>query len=145
MTITATPVETDGVIELRTLAAKLIDFLESGVAADDLFTADVFCDFTMPLWRLQAEGREAVVALRTDNHPAGGRVPRSRFDITGSGFLLELEEEWDHGGHSWYCRELIRCDVADSGAISAISVYCTGDWDEAQVARHTATVQLTRR
>lgn len=101
MTITETPVATDRVTDLRALATKLIDFLESGAAAADLFTADAFCDFTMPLWRLQAEGREAVIALRTDNHPAGGRVPRSRFDVTGSGFLLELEEEWDHGRGRW--------------------------------------------
>ena len=39
----------------RELAAKLIDFLETGNAPDGLFTANAFCDFTMPQWRLQAE------------------------------------------------------------------------------------------
>ncbi len=145
MTITANLTETERDLDGRRLAAKLIDFLETGVAADDLFTADVFCDFSVPLWRIQAEGRASVIALRTDNHPAGGRVPRSRFDTTSGGFVLELEEEWDHDGRSWYCRELIRCDVGESGAVSSMSVYCTGDWDEAQVAQHAAAVQLLRR
>jgi hypothetical protein len=127
----------------RELAAQLVAFLETGTAADGLFSADAFCDFTMPQWRLQAEGRDAVTALRTDNHPGGGRVPRTRLDATSTGFLLEVEEEWEDDGHTWYCRELMRADVADDG-ISALSVYCTGDWDEERVARHRATVPLTR-
>jgi hypothetical protein len=126
------------------LAAKLVVFLETNVAPEGLFTDDVFCDFTMPLWRLQAQGREDAVMLRTSGHPGGGRVPRCRLDVTSTGFVLEVEEEWEADGQSWYCRELIRCDVAEHGGISAISVYCTGDWDEQQVARHRRTVSLIR-
>jgi hypothetical protein len=127
----------------RELAAKLIAFLETGAPPEDLFTADAFCDFTMPLWRLQFQGIEAVIGGRKAGHPGPGRVPRSRFDATATGFVLEVEEEWDHGGESWYCRELFRADVAD-GAISELSVYCTGDWDRELVARHRATVELLR-
>jgi len=127
----------------RELAGKFIDFLETGTAPDGLFTADAFCDFTMPQWRLQAEGARAVVALRKGGHPGPGRVPRSRFDATATGFVLEVEEEWEQDGESWYCRELFRADVTD-GAISQISVYCTGDWDRALVARHREAVKLLR-
>ena len=127
----------------RELAAKLIVFLETGTPPDDLFTPDVFCDFTMPQWRLQFQGIEAVVGGRKTGHPTAGRVPRSRFDTTPNGFVLEVEEEWDQDGESWYCRELFRADVAD-GAISGLSVYCTGDWDRERVARHRATVELLR-
>jgi len=128
----------------RELAAKLIAFLETGTPPEGLFTAEAFCDFTMPQWRLQAQGIEDVVRLRKGGHPAPGRVPRSRFDLTATGFVLEVEEEWDQDGESWYCRELFRADVAD-GAVSQLSVYCTGDWDQAQVARHRDTVELLRR
>jgi hypothetical protein len=127
----------------RELAAKFIAFLETGAAPEGLFTADAFCDFTMPQWRLQAQGIEDIVALRKAGHPGPGRVPRSRFDATAAGFVLEVEEEWDHDGESWYCRELFRADVAD-GAVSQISVYCTGDWDRARVVRHRKTVELLR-
>ena len=128
----------------RELAAKLIAFLETGTPPENLFTSDAFCDFTMPQWRLQAQGIEHIVRLRKGGHPAPGRVPRSRFDRTTTGFVLEVEEEWDQDGESWYCRELFRADVAD-GAVSQLSVYCTGDWDQAQVARHRDTVELLRR
>ena len=125
------------------LATKLVRFLETNVPPEGLFADDLFTDFTMPLWRLQAEGREAGVRIRTDGHPGGGRVPHTRLDDTATGFLLEVEEEWDDRGQQWYCRELMRCDVTD-GQVSAISVYCTGDWDEATVARHRESVRLIR-
>jgi hypothetical protein len=128
---------------LRDLAAQLVSFLETGAAPAGLFTDDVFCDFTLPTWRMQALGRDHVTALRTDNHPGGGRVPRTRLDATSTGFLLEVEEEWEADGHTWYCRELMRADVVDDG-ISALSVYCTGDWDEEHVAAHRAAVTLVR-
>jgi hypothetical protein len=127
----------------RNLAGKLIAFLETGVPPSGLFAPDVFIDFTMPQWRLQAQGAEDAVGLRRHGHPAPGRVPRSRFDATTTGFVLEVEERWDADGDSWYCRELFRADVS-AGAISQLSVYCTGDWDSALVAQHARTVPLLR-
>ncbi|MCU1345717.1 MAG: hypothetical protein JWL70_1983 [Acidimicrobiia bacterium] len=127
----------------RDLADKFITFLETGTAVDGLFTPDVFCDFTVPLWRLQAQGIEQVLELRQNGHPGRGRVPRSRFDTTATGFVLEVEEQWEQDGDSWYCREMIRADVAD-GAISQMSVYCTGDWNSERLAQHRATVPLLR-
>ncbi len=125
----------------RAAADRLVVFLETGSAPSGLFTPDVVCDFTMPRWRLQARGVEGLVALRRAGHPGPGRVPRSRFDPTPTGFVLEVEEEWDDAGESWYCRELFRADVTD-GAVRRLSVYCTGDWDRARVARHREEVEL---
>jgi hypothetical protein len=127
----------------RDLAGKLIAFLETGAPPDGLFTHDVFCDFTLPQWRLQAQGAGDVVALRLAGHPGASRVPRSRFDPTATGFVLEVEEEWDSDGESWYCRELFRADITD-GSISQLAVYCTGDWDRALVAKHAQAVTLLR-
>jgi hypothetical protein len=127
----------------RDLADRLVAFLETGAVPDGLFTPDVFCDFTMPQWRLQAQGIEDVVGLRKAGHPGPGRVPRTRLDVTTTGFVLEVEEQWEQDGESWYCRELLRADVSD-GSISQLSVYCTGDWDQARVARHAQEVSLIR-
>src|SRR4051794_32411126 len=125
------------------LAERLVSFLETGIAPPGLFAPDLFTDFTMPQWRLQAATAEASVQLRRAGHPSRGRVPRSRLDVTERGFVLEVEEEWDQDGQQWYCRELFRADVAD-GVITELSVYCTGDWDEARVAEHRAAVTLLR-
>jgi hypothetical protein len=58
-------------------------------------------------------------------------------------FVLEVEEQWEQDEEPWYCRELLRADVSD-GSISQLSVYCTGDWDQALVARHAQEVPLIR-
>jgi hypothetical protein len=125
------------------LAQRFVAFLETGTPPDGLFRPDVFCDFTMPQWRLQASGVDEVVGLRARGHPTSGRVPRWRHDPTPTGFVLEVEERWEDGGKEWYCREMFRADVTD-GAISEVSVYCTGDWDDALVARHRNEVALLR-
>lgn len=147
MTSTSTsPAGTDadtGADTARLLATQLIAFLETGVVADGLFAPDLFTDFTMPLWRLQADTAEGGVALRAGGHPMVGRVPRHRFDLMTGGFVLEVEEEWDADGEHWYCRELFRADVVD-GSIRELAVYCTGDWPAARVAEHRAAVRLIR-
>lgn len=129
--------------EVRRLADLFIEFLCTNTAPDGLFADDVFCDLTVPTWRLQAVGPADVVALRRAGHPATGRVPRHRLDATATGFVLEVEEAWEDGHDQWYCRELFRADVAD-GRIRQLSIYCTGDWDSAQVAEHAAAVTLIR-
>jgi hypothetical protein len=113
------------------------------VVPDGLFTPDVFTDLTLPHWRIQATTAEEVVAIRLDGHPGPGQVRVARVDPTDRGFVIEFEERWDHEGQHWYCREMIRADVVGS-AISELSVYCTGDWDEAKQREHAAAVQLVR-
>jgi len=131
------------VTDARSAAERLVAFLEDGVAPAGLFTADVFCDFTMPLWRLQAQGVEEVVALRRQGHPSPGEVTRWRCDTTPTGFVIEFEESWDDGSERWTSREMARADLA-GGAIAALSVYCTGDWDDARRRRHAQEVALRR-
>lgn len=137
--MTATALDTP----VQRLADDLIAFLETGVAPEGLFAPDVFFDVSVPHWRLQAEGRDEAVALRLEQHPAPGRVVRSRLDETTSGFVLEFEERWHDADGDWYARELVRADVGEEG-ITQLSVYCTGDWDEAREERHRLAVRLLR-
>lgn len=122
---------------------RLVAFLETGEVDPDLFTEDVFTDFTMPTWRLQASGREDSVALRRRGHPAPGRVVRHRVRPTGDGFVMELEERWHDSKDDWYCREIIAATLRD-GRIGELSVYCTGDWSSKRQAEHAARVALLR-
>lgn len=127
--------------QMHDVCERLIQYLETGTAPADLFTNDVFCDFTPPLWRIQAQGREGVMAIRQHGHPATGRVPRCSAQPTPNGFVMELEERWTDAKSDWYCREAIIAQVRDR-SISRISVYCTGDWNVQQQATHAAQVRL---
>jgi hypothetical protein len=137
MTAVASPVDA------RLLAEEFVAYLETGVAAPGLYAPDIFLDVTLPRWRLQARGREEALAVRRDNHPQPGRIPRWRFDPTPTGFVLELEENWVAEGEVWYCRELFRADLGPAG-ITELAVYCTGDWDAARREEHAAAVILIR-
>ena len=132
----------DGAI-VRELSEKLIRFLETGDVPEGLFRPDVFLDLTMPTWRVQAASAEDLIAERKQGHPGPGRVTRWRADPTPSGFVLEFEERWNGEGQQWYAREMMRIEVAE-GAIAEVTVYCTGDWDQARQAEHAAAVTLIR-
>jgi hypothetical protein len=127
----------------RELALRFITFLETGTPPPGLFAADVFCDFTMPTWRVQAQGVDGVVGLRKEGHPGPGSVARWRCDPTPTGFVLEFEERWAQDGTEWYSRELARADV-DGATITSLSVYCTGDWGPERRAEHARAVTLLR-
>jgi len=123
--------------------ARLVHWLETGEGAEETFASDCFLDLSLPQWRIQSDTREALVAVRRDGHPAPGRVRVERVDRTGSGFVIAFEERWSAAGQEWYCRELIRADVA-GGRITELAAACTGDWDEEVQARHARDVSLLR-
>jgi hypothetical protein len=113
------------------LSEMMCAFLETGTVPEGLFQADVSLDVSMPTWRVQVRGLEELIRVRKDSHPWPGKVTSTRLDPTPNGFVLEFEERWAHDDQHWYCREMLRADVRD-GQISELTVYCTGDWDEAR-------------
>lgn len=127
----------------RELADEFVRWLQTGERPDGMFATDVFLDLSLPHWRIQCEGDEAVFAVRADSHPWPGEVRVEALDATARGFLLQFEERWSDGEQNWYCRELIHAEVRD-GAITELTVYCTGDWDETVQAGHAAQVRLLR-
>jgi hypothetical protein len=139
---TALPVEQLQGEEAR-LARSLIGWLETGERPDDLFADDAFADLSLPQWRVQGEGPSELFDLRSASHPFPGEVSVRGLDRTSRGFLVEFEERWDAEGQRWYCREMAHCQVSGN-RIGVLSVYCTGDWDEALQRRHAHEVRLTR-
>ena len=123
--------------------AGLIQFLETGSAPDGLFAPDVFSDLSLPQWRIQSGTAEEILAIRAESHPWPGQVRVERVEQTGHGFTIELEERWDDRGQRWYCREMIRADVVGD-SIAELSIFCTGDWDQARQREHGEAVHLIR-
>lgn len=130
-------------VDTKLAVARLIEFLETGAAPDGLFAPDVFLDVSLPQWRVQSATAEGALAIRAQGHPFPGQVRVERVSQTDRGFTIEFEERWNNEGQSWYCREMIRADVVGD-TIVEMSVYCTGDWDEAQQREHSSAVRLIR-
>lgn len=122
---------------------RFVAFLETG-ATEGLFAPDVFADITLPHWRVQVRGAEELIAAKASLHPPAGRSRVEKVLVAEHGYSLKVEERWEDGGGQWYCREAFLCDLDDEGRICELSVYCTGDWDEAAVARHAEAVTLLR-
>jgi hypothetical protein len=122
---------------------RLVAFLQTG-ATDGLFAPGVFADITLPHWREQAVGADEVAAMKTRMHPPGGSTRVEKVLAAPRGYTIKVEERWEDGGQSWYCREAFLCDLDEQGRITELSVYCTGDWDEAAVAEHAKAVTLIR-
>jgi|tagenome__1003787_1003787.scaffolds.fasta_scaffold20963278_2 hypothetical protein len=125
------------------LAERLIRWLATGVRSEDLFSADVFGDVSLPLWRVRAESRDELYAVRETGHPVPGTVQVEHLDRTGRGFLLQFAERWTSQGQQWYSREMLHA-VVEADRIVELVVYCTGDWDEAVQHRHATEVHLRR-
>lgn len=125
------------------LSNKFVSFLETLIMPDGLFAEGAFADLSLPQWRLQAQGAEGMIDLRTRGHNFTGDVAHWRSEATESGFVIEFDETWANEGQQWYCREMAWAKV-DDGLISDISIYCTGDWDEAVQVEHGRTVTLLR-
>lgn len=139
MTATVTEVRAD----IQAAVDRFVAFLETG-ATDGLLAPDVFADITLPHWRMQEQGSAAVIASKQGSHPSGGRTRVEKVLAGDYGFTIKVEERWEDGGQQWYCREAFICELDREGRITEISVYCTGDWDEAAVARHRDAVTLLR-
>ena len=128
---------------VRASVDRFVAFLETG-ATEGLFASDVFADITLPHWRVQAQGADELVATKTQLHPPAGRTRVEKVQAGSHGYTIKVEERWEDGDQQWYCREAFVCDIDDVGRITEISVYCTGDWDEATVAKHAEAVTLLR-
>jgi hypothetical protein len=138
-----TATTTDVPVLVQASVDRLGAFLETG-ATEGLFAPDVFADLTLPHWRVQVQGAEELIATKNGFHPPAGRTRVEKVLAARHGYTLKVEERWEDAGGQWYCREAFLCDLDDEGRITELSVYCTGDWDEAAVARHAEAVTLLR-
>ncbi|MGW7681555.1 hypothetical protein ACWGID_12490 [Kribbella sp. NPDC054772] len=130
--------------EVDAAVARLVEWLETGVPPEGTFAVDCFADLSTPHWRMQYGSGAATIAARRELHPFPGVVRVERVRRTDGGFVIAFEERWRHDGQDWYCREQIAADVNAVGEMSELSVYCTGDWDEAAQAQHADEVRLLR-
>jgi hypothetical protein len=139
-TIPSTPVLDDATAQ--ELSERLADFFRTAEGGD-VFTADVFLDGHPPLWRFQLEGRDNVAEWYRSYAPDGVATTVITVVPTATGFVTEFLGEHHEAGELLSDRKVLLCQVRGA-QISALTIYCSGDWDAELRARHAAEATLLR-
>ena len=124
------------------LSERLADFFRTGEIGDVL-AADVFLDGHPPFWRFQLEGRDTVGEWYRSYAPDGVATTVISVVPTATGFVTEFVGEHTEAGELFTDRKVLLCQVRGA-QISAVTIYCSGDWDAALRARHAAEAKLLR-
>jgi ketosteroid isomerase-like protein len=124
------------------LSERLADVFRTAQATDVL-ADDVFLDGNPPLWRFQLQGRDTFDAWIKSFMPDGADTTVVRTIPTVTGFVTEFTGHHDQDGLEITDRKILLAELRD-GRITALTVYCSGDWDADLRARHAAETQLIR-
>jgi hypothetical protein len=109
-----------------------------------LHSTDALVDINVPHWRYQTTGAEAEAALREDFEVAGRRVTTSPVLALDSGVSVETEVHFHEDGQT-RMRRTVHLFRTDHQRIVEHTVYCTGIWDAATIARQAAEAPMVRR
>ena len=139
-TTTSAPVLDDATAQ--ELSERLADFFRTAELGDVL-TADVFVDGHPPFWRFQLEGRDNVGDWYRSYAPDGVATTVISVVPTATGFVTEFLGEHTEEGELLSDRKVLLCQVRGS-QISALTIYCSGDWDAELRTRHAAEATLLR-
>lgn len=111
-------------------------------ALPGLYAPEAVVDVNVPLWRYQLRGADAInAAIRDDELGVPNRMVGSwRTGSTQEGLFLEIEVRF-HDGEDRMWRSLHLFRAAD-GRVMEQTVYCSGIWSAADIARYTPEPSL---
>jgi len=119
-------------------AQRLIDSIAAGTGIPaDLFAADAVLDATVPHWRYETAGAEAIGLELAKWYKDPATIDKVvRRPIPG-GVALELDFSWEDGGvpHAAHQLHLL---TLDGPAIAGHTVFCGGRWNAELLAEMEA-------
>lgn len=119
-------------------------FVNGDVSAlDGLYALDAIADCNVPQWRYQLKGADTIEAVvRGDELGVPNRhVTLWRHGSTDDGLFLEGEVRFNDGqDRMWRNLHLFR---AVDDRITEHTLYCSGTWNAADIARYEAEASLT--
>jgi hypothetical protein len=128
--------------ELTTLIA---DLMTAGKAAElaALYAADALVDINVPQWRYQVVGADVEPVLREEFEPTGRVLTGRRVTHFDHGVIVEGETSATENGElrRWRTVNIFR---TDGQRIVEHTVYCTGIWDAATIARQAVEAPMIR-
>jgi predicted metal-dependent enzyme (double-stranded beta helix superfamily) len=107
-----------------------------------LYRPDALVDANVPQWRMQFRGPDAIRPMLEELLELRAlRVTASRMHRSVGARTVEVETRFEQDGEQRLWREvhLLR---GDGTGIAEHTVYCTGIWDAATIARHAAEAPM---
>ena len=124
-----------------TAVQRVALLLQSGDVAglSQLYRDDSLLDVNVPTWRYQLQGPEAIRPALEKDMPSTRRLTGWRATITEDGLVAEVAARITDtaSGEERMWREIHLLHLAGE-TIAEHTVYCTGVWDGATMARHAA-------
>ena len=103
--------------------------IEGASLPTDVFCGDVLLDATVPNWRFQVEGVDAVHAELGRWYADSGRFGQVRRHLIDEGELVEFTLSWEEAGMPHACHQAHILRLRD-GRIASDTVFCGGRWPE---------------
>ena len=129
----------------ESITARLTALDFDGLA--ELYRPDALLDVSVPQWRYQLQGREAIRQALAEELAlvvGSGRVTAQRATRTDDGVVVELEVRFEQDGEERQWRE-VHLFHTDGTAITEHLNYCTGIWDAATIARQAVEAPMVHR
>ena len=127
------------------IVARLTALDVDGLA--ELYRPDALFDASVPRWRYQLQGRQAIREALAEGFAAvlgSVRVTGQRATRTDDGVVVELEVRFVEHDEEGLWRE-IHLFRTDGTSITEHVTYCTGIWDAATIARQALEAPMVRR
>lgn len=112
-----------------------------------LYRADALFDASVPQWRYQLKGREAITEKLAEEAATMGpqaRVTDWRVTPIDDGIVVQMEVSFTDGGEECLWRE-VDLFHTDGEFITEHVNYCTGIWDAATIARQAVEAPMVTR
>ncbi|MDQ4119379.1 MAG: nuclear transport factor 2 family protein, partial [Actinomycetota bacterium] len=119
-------------------AAAVVDCLDRADLPGllSLYHPDAVVDVNVPRWRFRVTGRAAIAeSLAGELDVPGRRMAWLRRTDTADGVLVETEIRFTGPGGEGLWRDA-HVLTLDSATITGHTVWCTGHWDAATIARY---------
>jgi hypothetical protein len=115
----------------------LAEITEGAGISTDAWTDDALLDATVPHWRFECAGAEAVSAQLSTWYDATITIDSAVRRPMPDGEVVELDLSWVEGGVP-HAAHQVHVFTVDGGRISRDTVFCGGRWSAALLAEMEA-------
>jgi len=109
----------------------------------DLYADAAVLDATVPMWRFEAHGAEAVAAQLSQWFDAPGRLTEVEREPLPAGEVVRFTVEWVVSGEPWAAHQ-VHVVAIEAGHITRQQAWCGGRWPAAVLAEIEAGLMGAR-